>query len=110
MAMMLWKHRDEIDRPEMLSTYGFLTIGYRAEYYYWEIIIMYRKSILVIATIFMGGDDFMKVDMALFFPLMTCLFECTHAQGLNVMMYLVFWYLIQMRCQPFLTHELNVIE
>lgn len=61
MALTLWKYRDVIDRPDMIATYGFLTKGYRSEYYYWEIITMYRKSILVLGSIFLNTDPFISV-------------------------------------------------
>jgi len=61
MALTLWKHRDVIDRTDMIATYGFLTKGYRSEYFYWEIITMYRKSILVVGSIFMNFDPFLSV-------------------------------------------------
>lgn len=73
-----------------MATFGFLTTGYRVEYYYWEVIIMFRKSVLVVASVFLNADPF--------------------TSGLNVMVYLLFWWFIQLKCKPFLTHELNVVE
>lgn len=33
--------------------YGFLFNGYRGKYYYWEIIVLYRKILLIMSTVFL---------------------------------------------------------
>ncbi|KAL4487593.1 hypothetical protein ABPG72_017382 [Tetrahymena utriculariae] len=90
MALALWKYKDIIDRPDIVATYGFITKGYRAEFFFWEIVIMYRKSILVIGSIFWKLDPFLT--------------------GLNILLYLFFWLIIQQKFQPFLTGQLNRVE
>lgn len=65
MTLTLWKYKDIIDRPDIIATYGFITKGYRAEFFYWEIITMYRKSILVVGSIFLKIDPFLSVSLRL---------------------------------------------
>ncbi|EGR29156.1 zinc finger transcription factor sma, putative [Ichthyophthirius multifiliis] len=86
----LYKYKEIIDRPDISETFGFITKGYRSEYFFWEIIIMYRKSFLVIGSVFLQIDEFQK--------------------GLNVVLYFFIWYMIQNKYQPFISHRLNQVE
>lgn len=57
----LYKYKDVIERPDIANTFGFITKGYRSEYFFWEIVIMYRKSLLVIGSVFIKIDPFLNV-------------------------------------------------
>ncbi len=39
---------------EVKTRYGFLFNGYRANTYYWEVVILFRKVFLVISTVFLS--------------------------------------------------------
>ncbi len=61
MFTALYKYKDVIEKKEVMETYGFLTKGYRAEYFYWELITIQRKSILVIMSVFFDFSPFAQV-------------------------------------------------
>jgi hypothetical protein len=42
--------RDAFTSPEIQRKYGYLYRGYKHEYYYWEMFIMFRKLILIFAS------------------------------------------------------------
>lgn len=51
--IMMVKEKNSIHTVETRQKYGFLFRGYKMRYYFWEIIIMYRKILLIfIATFF----------------------------------------------------------
>lgn len=54
--VMLRRHylRAELHEVRTLSVYGFLYNGYKMSHYYWEIIIMYRKVLIVFVNVFLG--------------------------------------------------------
>ena len=51
--MLLTKVRKNLDSLETREKFGFLYRGYRNEFYYWEIIIMYRKIALIFISVFL---------------------------------------------------------
>lgn len=60
------KNLDDITSKEKL---GFLYRGYRKEYYYWEIVIMYRKIILIFISVFVGMFGVMAQALIVFMVL-----------------------------------------
>ena len=44
------EHLKEVDVKEKL---GFLYNGYKIDYYYWEVVIMYRKIFIIMVAIFL---------------------------------------------------------
>ena len=48
---LLIKEKNKLDTVETKQKYGFLFRGYKKRYFYWEIVIMYRKLSLIIITV-----------------------------------------------------------
>lgn len=50
--LLLRREKNKLDTLETKEKYGFLFRGFKKKYYYWEIVIMYRKiSLIVIAVV-----------------------------------------------------------
>ena len=45
--ILLFKNRKNINSLVVKLKLGFLYNGFKAKYYYWEILVMYRKIIIV---------------------------------------------------------------
>jgi hypothetical protein len=45
---LLLREKDKIERVEVRQKLGFLFRGYTLKYFYWEIVIMFRKIILIL--------------------------------------------------------------
>lgn len=41
-------------KAEVKEKYGFLYNGYRKRYYFWEVIIMYRKIMVIVIAVFIA--------------------------------------------------------
>ena len=52
--ILLRRVRKILDRDDAKVRYGFLFRGYRKEFYYWEIVIMYRKIALIMIAVFVS--------------------------------------------------------
>lgn len=52
---LLTKVRKILDTIEVREKYGFLYRGYTKEFYYWEIVIMYRKIALIFISVFVSN-------------------------------------------------------
>ncbi|CDW84862.1 UNKNOWN [Stylonychia lemnae] len=50
--LILLKDRFKLENLDVRQKYGFLYRGYRTKYFYWEIVIMYRKIIIIIIAVF----------------------------------------------------------
>ena len=51
-AYLLLKNvENTLTKVETKEKFGFLYNGYKKEYYYWEVIIMYRKIIMVVISV-----------------------------------------------------------
>jgi len=53
--VLLMRVRDTLDTVESREKFGFLYRGYRKSFYYWEIVIMYRKIALIIISVFLSA-------------------------------------------------------
>lgn len=53
--ILLTRLRKDLDVLETREKYGFLYRGYRKEFYFWEIIIMYRKIALIFIAVFISA-------------------------------------------------------
>jgi hypothetical protein len=53
--VLLTKLRKNLDVLETREKYGFLYRGYRKEFFFWEIIIMYRKIALIFIAVFISA-------------------------------------------------------
>ncbi|CDW90149.1 UNKNOWN [Stylonychia lemnae] len=54
-ALMFRKSKN-LDNLETRAQYGFLFRGYKKQFYYWEIVIMYRKIILIFISVFVVSN------------------------------------------------------
>lgn len=67
--ILLTKIRKNLDAIESREKLGFLYRGYRKEFYYWEIIIMYRKIILIFISVFISTYGVMAQALIVFMVL-----------------------------------------
>ncbi|CDW87730.1 UNKNOWN [Stylonychia lemnae] len=88
---ILIRKRKKLDNFEIRQRYGFLYRGYRKEYYYWEIVIMYRKILIIFTAVFISNFGII-------------------AQALIVFFTLIVFLLINFKKQPFNTLVLNDLE
>jgi hypothetical protein len=51
--IMLMRSKDSLTKIETKEMFGFLYNGYKRENYFWEIIIMYRKIVLIFISVFL---------------------------------------------------------
>ncbi|CDW78175.1 UNKNOWN [Stylonychia lemnae] len=52
--VILFKFRDDLETRRTREKYGFLYRGYKIDYFYWEIVIMYRKIIIIFVSVFIA--------------------------------------------------------
>jgi hypothetical protein len=50
---LLFVERDKLDRLEVRQKLGFLFRGYTLKFYFWEIVIMFRKITLILIQSFL---------------------------------------------------------
>jgi hypothetical protein len=50
--ILLIRERKKLAELEIREKFGFLYNGYKLDYFYWEIIIMYRKITLIFISVF----------------------------------------------------------
>lgn len=50
--IMLMRHKHSLTKIATKEKFGFLYNGYKVETYYWEIVIMYRKVIIIFISVF----------------------------------------------------------
>ena len=48
----MFHERHKLDSLETKSKFGFLFRGYKKKFYYWESIVMYRKTFLIFVSVF----------------------------------------------------------
>eukprot|EP00350_Pseudokeronopsis_sp_OXSARD2_P000010 CAMPEP_0170550866 /NCGR_PEP_ID=MMETSP0211-20121228/8875_1 /TAXON_ID=311385 /ORGANISM="Pseudokeronopsis sp., Strain OXSARD2" /LENGTH=112 /DNA_ID=CAMNT_0010857657 /DNA_START=806 /DNA_END=1144 /DNA_ORIENTATION=+ len=46
--LLMVRVKKQLDKVEIKEKYGFLYRGYKKQYFYWEIVIMYRKILLIV--------------------------------------------------------------
>ena len=71
--------------------FGFLYNGYKKEYYFWEIVIMYRKIAIIFIAVFIANYGLA-------------------AQALSCLLLLVAFLMMSMKKKPFNTEALNDLE
>ena len=54
-AQLIFHERHKLDSLATRQKYGFLFRGYKKKYYFWESVIMYRKTILIFVSVFFVG-------------------------------------------------------
>lgn len=53
---LMFRMRKKLDSVEARAQYGFLFRGYKKEFYYWEIVIMYRKLVFIFISVFVVSN------------------------------------------------------
>eukprot|EP00347_Sterkiella_histriomuscorum_P008702 403344080 len=89
--VLLMRNRKRLDQIEIRQKLGFLYRGYRKEYHFWEIVIMYRKIILIFVSVFLSTYGVI-------------------AQALIVFIILIVFLTFNLKASPFSTLELNDLE
>jgi hypothetical protein len=51
---MMRRERDRLDILEVKEKFGFLFNGFKRRDYYWEIVIMYRKILMIFISVFLN--------------------------------------------------------
>lgn len=57
--ILLFRNKETLNTIETKEKLGFLYNGYKTDYYFWEILIMYRKIIIIFVAIFLSGEGVM---------------------------------------------------
>jgi hypothetical protein len=70
---------------------GFLTAGYDDTYYMWEIVLLMRKTVLVLLIVFLSSVS-------------------SGVQSLSAILILTVFFMVQWRLQPYYDAELNAME
>jgi hypothetical protein len=69
--LLLQKEKHRLKYPDVKEKYGFLYNGYRKAFYFWEVVIMYRKIMVIFIAVFIS--NFGVITQALFvFLLVIC--------------------------------------
>ena len=51
--ILLQREKERLKRIEVREKFGFLYNGYKKDFYYWEVVIMYRKILVVFIAVFL---------------------------------------------------------
>lgn len=57
--VLIFRNRKVLDSVESRTCYGFLYRGYKHKFYFWEIMIMYRKIALILISVFVVKEGVM---------------------------------------------------
>ncbi|CDW74982.1 UNKNOWN [Stylonychia lemnae] len=68
---ILIKERKSLDQIQTRQKYGFLYRGYRIDFYYWEIVIMYRKILIIFIAVFVSSLGVVAQALVMFFVLIS---------------------------------------
>ena len=71
--------------------YGFLTNGYKDEFYYWEVVILFRKTVFILFMVFMAPVS-------------------SGVQALCAMIMTITFTAVQLRYEPYYDDRLNMME
>eukprot|EP00347_Sterkiella_histriomuscorum_P016469 403353061 len=89
--VLLTRERKKLGTLEIREKLGFLYNGYKHDFYYWEIVIMYRKIILIFIAVFIQNYGVMVQALIVFLLLIICL-------------------ILNLKTKPFFLVELNDLE
>ncbi|CDW87963.1 UNKNOWN [Stylonychia lemnae] len=89
--VILIRNRGYLQKLHIREKYGFLYRGYKQEFYFWEIVIMYRKIAIIFVSVFIGSVGIM-------------------AQALLMFTLIIWSLMINTKFQPFSTRQLNDLE
>eukprot|EP00347_Sterkiella_histriomuscorum_P002765 403366887 len=63
---LIGRLRNQLETVQARAQFGFLYRGYKREYYYWEILIMYRKIVLIFISVFVTNDGIITQALLIF--------------------------------------------
>ena len=88
----IYKTRTNLYRDEVKIKYGFMFYGYVHSKYYWEFVILAKKLFIITLTVVTQSsvNDYLQSTL--------------------VITFLVVFFIFQMRCNPYITKELNDLE
>lgn len=49
--ILLTREKAKLGTMELKEKFGFLFNGYKKEFYYWEVVIMYRKILMIVIAV-----------------------------------------------------------
>ena len=90
-VFLLFKNRKKLHSLRVRKIYGFLFNGYSKREYYWEIVILYRKIVILCSSVILGNIS-------------------TQVQALTVMIVLLMCIYLQSKYTPFTQISLNQCE
>lgn len=53
--LLLQREKENLKKISVKEKYGFLYNGYQKRYYYWEVVIMYRKIMVIFIAVFVAA-------------------------------------------------------
>lgn len=68
----LYKKRKELYKPTVFKRTSFFYICYKSDFFYWDILIIIRKSFCSLAMLIIAADDFLRLLVYLFFISLYC--------------------------------------
>jgi hypothetical protein len=88
---LMRRDKDRLDTLIVKEKFGFLFNGFKRKYYYWEIVIMYRKVLMIFISVFLNQIGLI-------------------VQALVILIVLVFFIQVNNLKRPFSDRALNEIE
>lgn len=52
--VILLQKKQNLDKMSVRASYGFLYEGYQSKYFYWEMIVLYRKLAIITISVFLN--------------------------------------------------------
>ncbi|CDW88401.1 UNKNOWN [Stylonychia lemnae] len=89
--ILLIRAEDDLQSKKIREKFGFLFRGYKKKFFYWEVVITYRKIFLIFIQVFMAQYGFVT-------------------QAMLVLLMLIFFMSVNMTRKPFQTTALNELE
>jgi len=89
--MKMRANRFMLSAIEVKERFGFLYNGYKPHAYYWEVVIMYRKIVLIFISVFLSSVSIT-------------------VQALVVILFIILCLALNAIVQPFANHVLNSLE
>lgn len=88
---ILKENQSLLEARFMKERFGFLYKGYREKKYFWEIVVMVRKVVMIFISVFLRSVG-------------------TRVQALSVFLLLLFFVVLTVSHRPYVTRQLNSLE
>eukprot|EP00347_Sterkiella_histriomuscorum_P011011 403374086 len=89
--IIMFRVKDQLDIQKIREQYGFLYRGYKNKFFFWEVVIMYRKIIIIFIAVFVNQFGII-------------------AQALVVLVVLIIFLIVNSNSHPYVTLVLNDLE